>query len=101
MAQYFLPSPEVRDLTITELSHIQERTAYKWFRQARWPETDGELSCPRCGNLRCYAMSRERFKCSAKECKAVFTVTSGTAFAWRKLPFKKMLLAIWFRAFLA
>jgi hypothetical protein len=30
--------------------------------------------------------------------KAVFTVTSGTAFAWRKLPFKKMLLAIWFAA---
>ncbi|WP_230534221.1 hypothetical protein [Microvirga roseola] len=30
-------------------------------------------------------MSCERFKCSAKECKAVFTVTSGTAFAWRKV----------------
>lgn len=40
--QHFLLSPKVRDLTITELSRIQERTAYKWFRQARWPETDGE-----------------------------------------------------------
>jgi hypothetical protein len=98
MGQHFLLSPRVRDLTITELSAIQERTAKKWFRQARWPETDGEPYCPHCGNLRCYEMSRKRFKCSAKECKAVFTITSGTAFAWRKLPFKKMLLAIWFAA---
>ncbi|ANY83606.1 hypothetical protein BB934_35715 (plasmid) [Microvirga ossetica] len=98
MGQHFLLSPQVRDLTITELASMQERTAKKWFRQARWPETDGEPYCPHCGNLRCYEMSRERFKCSAKECKAVFTVTSGTAFAWRKLPFKKMLMAIWFAA---
>lgn len=96
--QHFLLSPKVRDLTITELSRIQERTAYKWFRQARWPETDGEAYCPHCGNLRCYEMIRSRFKCSAKECGSVFTVTSGTAFAWRKLPFKKMLFAIWFVA---
>ncbi len=92
--QHFLLSPKVRDLTVTELSRIQERTAYKWFRQARWPETDGEAYCPHCGNLRCYEMTRSRFKCSAKECGSVFTVTSGTAFAWRKLPFKKMLFAI-------
>jgi hypothetical protein len=96
--QHFLLSPKVRDLTITELSRIQERTAYRWFRQARWPETDGEAYCSHCGNLRCYEMTRSRFKCSAKECGTVFTVTSGTAFAWRKLPFKKMLFAIWFVA---
>jgi len=95
MTQHFLLSPQVRDLTITQLSAMQKRIAKKWFRQARWPETDGEPYCPHCGNLRCYEMSRERYKCSARECKAVFTVTSGTTFASRKLPFKKMLLAIW------
>lgn len=68
------------------------------FRQAHWLKTDGEPYCPHCGNPRCHEMSRERFKCSAKECKPVFTVTSGTAFAWRKLTFKTMLLAIWFAA---
>lgn len=31
-------------------------------------------------------------------CKAVFSVTSGTAFHARKLSFKKMLIAIWFSA---
>jgi hypothetical protein len=41
-------------------------------------------------------MSRGRFKCSDKTCKAVFTVTSGTVFASRKLSFKKTLIAIWF-----
>ena len=58
MAQHFLLSPEVRALTITELSRIQERIARKWFRQACWPEADGEPSCSQCGNLRCYAVSR-------------------------------------------
>ena len=43
-------------------------------------------------------MSRARFKCSAKECRKVFSVTSGTAFSSRKLPFKKMVMAIWFAA---
>ena len=35
MGQHFLLSPQVRDLTITEITRIQERTAKKWFRQAR------------------------------------------------------------------
>jgi hypothetical protein len=39
MAQHFLRSPQARDLTITELASMQERTAKKLFRQARWPET--------------------------------------------------------------
>ncbi len=61
MAQHFLLSPQARDLTITDLASMQERTAKKLFRQARWPETDGEPYCPHCGNLRCYEMSRDRF----------------------------------------
>ncbi|MCW1413032.1 transposase [Rhizobium sp. 1AS11] len=43
-------------------------------------------------------MSRNRFKCTEKTCKAVFSVTSGTVFHARKLSFKKMLIAIWFSA---
>lgn len=54
-----------------------------------------EPYCPGCGTLRCYSMSRGRFKCSEKECNLVFTVTSGTVFAFRKLSFKKMVIAIW------
>jgi hypothetical protein len=96
--QHFLLSPGMRDLTIMDVSRMREATAYKWFRQARWPESDGEPYCPHCGTLRCYEMTRARFKCSAKECRAVFSATSGTAFAWRKLSFKKMVFAIWLAA---
>lgn len=96
MAQHFLLDPACRRLTISDLARLREATAYAWFRNARWPSTDGKPTCPECGNLRCYEMSRARFKCSAKECRKVFSVTSGTAFASRKLPFKKMIMAIWF-----
>lgn len=96
MAQHFLLDPRCRRLTIADLGRMREATAYSWFRKARWPETDGKPVCPGCGNLRCYDLTRSRFKCSAKECRKVFTVTSGTAFASRKLPFRKMLMAIWF-----
>nr|WP_310071024.1 IS1595 family transposase [Phyllobacterium sp. 1468] len=78
-----------------DLAKIREATACKWFMRMRWPETDGEPYCPGCGTLRCYAMTRGRYKCSAKECNSVFTVTSGTVFAFRKLSFKKMVIAIW------
>ena len=94
MAQHFLLSPECRTLTIMDVATMREATAYVWFRKARWPDTDGKPTCPACGNLRCYDLSRARFKCSAKECRKVFTVTSGTAFSSRKLPFKKMIMAI-------
>lgn len=94
--QHFLLSPKCRTLTVMDLAKLREVTAYNWFRKMRWPETDGEPYCPQCGTLRCHSMSRGRFKCSDKTCKAVFTVTSGTVFASRKLSFKKMLIAIWF-----
>jgi hypothetical protein len=78
-----------------DLAKIREATARKWFMRMRWPETNGEPYCPGCGTLRCYSMTRGRFKCSEKECNLVFTVTSGTVFAFRKLSFKKMVIAIW------
>jgi transposase-like protein len=79
-----------------DLAGMREGTAYGWFRKMRWPETEGEPYCPKCGTLRCHPMSRGRFKCSDKDCRAVFTVTSGTVFHARKLSFRKMLMAIWF-----
>ncbi len=94
--QHFLLSPECRTLTDMDLAMTRETTASGWFRKLRWPETDGEPYCPKCGTLRCHTMSRSRFKCSEKTCKAVFTCTSGTVFHARKLSFKKMLMAIWF-----
>ena len=56
------------------------------FRRLRWPETDGELVCPKCGCLDHYNIAtRRRFKCAG--CGTQFSVTSGTIFASRKLSF--------------
>jgi len=96
--QHFLLSPECRTLTVLDLAKMRDATAYDWFERLRWPETEGEPYCPKCGTLRCHTMSRNRFKCTEKTCKVVFSVTSGTVFHARKLSFKKMLIAIWFSA---
>jgi transposase-like protein len=42
--------------------------------------------------LECYVLTRRRFKCSG--CRKEFTVTSGTIFASRKLPFRQILAII-------
>ncbi|MCV9965429.1 transposase [Pararhizobium sp. BT-229] len=89
--QHFLLSPECRTLTVLDLAKMRDTTAYNWFKRLRWHETEGEPYCPKCGTLRCHTMSRNRFKCSEKTCKAVFSITSGTVFHARKLSFKKTL----------
>ena len=62
----------------------------------RWPETNGEPVCPFCGGLKAYECRRPngalRFRCRA--CSADFTITSGTLFAFHKLPLRGYLAAI-------
>jgi transposase-like protein len=70
-----------------------EEGAYKTFCAMRWPETDGEAVCPRCGCVETYDIAtRRKFKCVA--CHHQFSVTSGTIFASRKLGFVDLLAAI-------
>jgi hypothetical protein len=70
-AQGLLLSPECRTLTVLHLAKMRDRTAYNWFKGLRWHETEGRPYCPKCGTLRCHTMSRNRFKCTEKTCKAV------------------------------
>ena len=70
-----------------------EDAAYDSFRKMRWPGTDGKAVCPKCGCAEAYDIkTRRRFKCMA--CHHQFSVTSGTIFASRKLPFTTLLAAI-------
>ncbi len=66
------------------------------FLRLRWPETDGKPICPGCGCVICYACPRSsgqrRWRCKA--CRADFSITSGTLFAWHKLPLRTYLLAV-------
>ncbi len=52
--------------------------------------------CPDCGCSICYACHRpsgqQRWRCKA--CRHDFSITSGTLFAWHKLPLRTYLLAV-------
>jgi len=91
--QHFLLSAAARSLSLTQVFRMSDEQAYETFCHLRWPETDGEAVCPKCGCTETYnIMSRRRFKCVA--CYHQFSVTSGTIFASRKLSFVDLLAAI-------
>lgn len=91
--QHFLLSSAARSLSLKKVFRMGEDVAYQTFCQMRWPETDGEAVCPRCGCTESYNLvTRRKFKCAA--CCHQFSVTSGTIFASRKLSFTDLLAAI-------
>jgi transposase-like protein len=96
MAQHFLLSAAARSLSPGKLMRMSERGAENVFVRLRWPETDGRPVCPQCGCQTCYDCRRSenqsRWRCKA--CRADFTATSGTLFAWHKLPLRTYLMAI-------
>jgi len=93
MAQHFLLSAASRTLSLRKIYKAGEDAAYETFCKMRWPETDGEAVCPRCGCCETYNITtRRKFKC--KGCHHQFSVTSGTIFASRKMDFVDLLAAI-------
>lgn len=96
MAQHFLLSATARSLSAAKIMRMSEQGVRNVFLRMRWPDTDGKPKCPECGCLICYPCPRDtgemRWRCKA--CRADFTVTSGTLFAWHKLPLRTYLLAV-------
>ena len=95
MAQHFLLSAAARSLSIGKVVRMSDHGAENVFARLRWPATDGKPVCPTCGCMTCHDCRRgesARWRC--KGCGADFSVTSGTLFAWRKLPLRTYLLAI-------
>jgi len=93
MTQHFLLSAQARTLSLKAIYRDGEDKAYETFRRLRWPVTNGEPVCPRCGGCEAYAITtRRRFKCKA--CLHMYSVTSGTIFASRKLAFADLCGAI-------
>lgn len=93
MAQHFLLSSKARTISLKSVYKMGEEGAYELFCQLRWPETDGEAVCPRCGAVDSYKIkSRRQFEC--KGCKHHFSATSGTLFSNRKLDYVDILAAI-------
>jgi transposase-like protein len=96
MAQHFLLSAAARSLSPAKVMRMSDRGAENVFLRLRWPQTNGKPVCPQCGCQICYDCRRSdtqsRWRCKA--CRADFSVTSGTLFAWHKLPLKTYLMAI-------
>jgi hypothetical protein len=93
MIQHFLLQAKARTISLKAVFTMGEKKAYETFCQMRWPETDGEAVCPRCGCVESYDIAtRRKFKCVA--CHHQFSVTSGTIFASRKMTFVDLLAAI-------
>ena len=93
MAQHFLLSAKARTISLKSVYQMGEDKAYALFRSLRWPETEGDAVCPRCGGCDAYDIpTRRKFQCKA--CGHQYSVTSGTIFAGRKLTFTDLLAAI-------
>lgn len=95
MAQPFCQSKAYRDLTQREISELTEEEAREQFALMRWGSTT-IMPCPNpaCGVIDKHYVRRTRNQWRCKHCDRVFSVTSGTPFADRKLPFKMLLTII-------
>jgi len=73
----------------------EEALAFAFFKKIRFMENGGEPFCPECGGTAHYVLTnRSRypvFKCATSGCYKQYSVTSGTIFHSRKLPYSVLL----------
>lgn len=95
MAQHFLLSSAAKSLSLAAVLRMADEDAEALFRKVRWPETNGEAVCPHCECPKAYECRRPsgalRFRCKA--CRRDFSITSGTLFAFHKMPLRQYLAA--------
>ena len=96
MSQHFLLSAKARTLNLATVLRMSDKTAEQTFADIRWSATDGKAVCPHCACPTCYEARRPngalRFRCKA--CRKDFSLTSGTLFAFHKMPLQTYLAAI-------
>jgi transposase-like protein len=94
MSQHFLLSAKARALSLATVLRMTDGEAETVFRNVRW--ADGKASCSHCGCPTVYECRRQigalRFRCKA--CRKDFSITSGTLFAFHKMPLRTYLAAI-------
>jgi transposase-like protein len=95
MSQHFLLSAKARTLSLGAALRMTDQEAETAFRSLRWAATDGKPVCPHCECPIVYEARRpsgaSRFRCKA--CRKDFSVTSGTLFAFHKMPLRTYLAA--------
>jgi len=93
MSQHFLLSARARSLSLATVLRMSDEEAETAFRNLRWE--GGNAICPHCGCPTVYECRRPsgslRFRCKA--CRKDFSITSGTLFAFHKMPLRNYLAA--------
>jgi transposase-like protein len=80
-------------LTPEAVTAMTDQEALDRFQKIRWPETDGQPACVRCGTTEVYKLgTRNTYKC--KKCRKHFSMTTGTLFESRKMPIRAYLMAV-------
>jgi transposase-like protein len=96
MAQHFLLSAKARTLSLSTVFRMTDQEAETAFMGIRWQATEGRAVCAHCGCESVYDCRKPgrgpRWRC--KECGKDFSITTGTLFAWHKLPLRSYLAAI-------
>jgi transposase-like protein len=96
MSQHFLFTAKAWSLSLAAVLRMGEEEAEAAFRRIRRHATSGKPVCPRGGCETVYdcrkANGAPRWRCKA--CRKDFSVTSGTIFAFRKMPLRNYLAAI-------
>src|SRR5947209_3632489 len=96
MPQHFLLTSAARTLSLASVMRMSNEEAERVFVRLRWSDNKGDPYCPHCGCTIVYSCRRPngapRWRCKA--CRKDFSVTSGTLFAFHKLPLRTYLAAI-------
>jgi transposase-like protein len=96
MPAHFLLTSAARTLSLASVARMSDEQAERVFIRLRWADNDGEPFCPHCGCLTVYMARRPngapRWRCKA--CRKDFSVTSGTLFAFHKMPLRSYLMAV-------
>jgi len=93
MSQHFLLSAKARTLSVRKVMELSDQQAFEAFKEVRWGAGD-EVSCPVCGTIGKHYFKATRRQWQCKDCGHTFSVTSGTIFAFHKLPLRVYLAAI-------
>jgi transposase-like protein len=96
MTAHFLLTSAARTLSLASVVRMSDEQVERVFIRLRWADNKGEAYCPHCGCPTVYMARRPngapRWRCKA--CRKDFSVTSGTLFAFHKMPLRSYLLAI-------
>ena len=96
MPAHFLLTAAARTLSLASVARMSDEEAERVFVRLRWADNNGDAYCPHCGCLTVYACRRPngapRWRCKA--CRKDFSVTSGTLFAFHKMPLRSYLIAV-------